>query len=226
MHIAHSKPTPKHSSACGLCPHIRSEPVWFTLCVLALLVKETGASGGVFPAAAVSGREQRGYWRIVNVKVAVWVVLELLVVLAEAVAVAWTVTTFVLTGTMFGVGPPQPIAPPASTVPTNSRSSMPRTRTVNDRRRHAMKPPSNRLGRRNIPASVGPGVVLFSAIVAVPLAVVVMVNFEVCTVFEPSAVTVGGTNVQSAPAGKPEQEKPTVPTNPPYGVKVKVVVAD
>ena len=74
---------------------------------------------------------------------------------------------------------PHPMAPPTSVAPSSSTSSKPPIRTVNDRRRHAMKLPSNRLGRKKIAASVGPGIVLFWEMTAVPLAVVVMVNVEV-----------------------------------------------
>ena len=173
----------------------------------------------------------------IKVKVAVWVELEAPDVVEETLAFATTVTTFVPSGVPVcpplppvplppaPLPPAHPRAPLTKMAPTSSRSSMPPMRTVNDRRRHAMKLPSNRPGRKKTAASVGPCVVLFWAMVAVPLAVVVMVNVEVCTVFDPLAVTLSGAKVHVAPTGRPEQEKPTVPTNPPYGVKVKDVVA-
>lgn len=161
----------------------------------------------------------------VKVKVAVWVELETPDVVEETLAFATTVTTCVPSGVAVCMMLPHPRAPPTKMAPTSSRSIMPPMRTVNDRRRHAMKLPSNRPGRKKTAASVGPCVVLFGAMVAVPLAIVVMVSVEVCTVFDPLAVTVGNAKVHVAPAGRPEQEKPTVPTNPPYGVKVKDMVA-
>lgn len=74
---------------------------------------------------------------------------------------------------------PHPVAPPTTMVRTITNRSMPEIRTVIDRRRQAMKPPSSIPGRKKTEASVVPAVVLFCAMVVVPLAVVVMVNVEV-----------------------------------------------
>jgi hypothetical protein len=119
------------------------------------------------------------YGTTVRLKVAVWVELEPLPAVPETLAFATTVTTCVPNGVTVGRMPePHPMGPPIIAVPTNSKSSMPRTLAGSDRRRHAMKPP-NKPGRKKPAASVAPGVVLFWAMVATPLAVVVMVSVEV-----------------------------------------------
>ena len=114
----------------------------------------------------------------VNVKDAVCVVVDVPLD-AFTLAFATTVTTCAPSGVACDTGPVQPIAPPTTAVLTSSNRSRPRTRTVKVRRRHAMKLPSNRAGRKKKDASVGPELVLLSAISATPLAVVVMVNSEV-----------------------------------------------
>jgi hypothetical protein len=52
-----------------------------------------------------------------------------------------------------------------------------------------------------------------------------MVSFAVCTVFEPSALSVVGSKMQLTYAGTWPQDRVMVPVNPPTGINVMITVA-